>query len=138
LILGVKVNHTIRHNQHNQTQWHKVNDFDFWFVSKKSTSRTLEPSPQGLISSLVYLLLLCWSHAISRNGSKYFFLSLCLFLSVCFHAVSGIWLDPTSYLDTILKTLYNRISIYNRNLRVLENTRTLINLHYFRKGFNPL
>ena len=28
----------------------------------------------------------------------YFFLSLCLFLSVCFHAVKGIWLEPTSIL----------------------------------------
>ena len=41
--LRVRVNHTIRHNQHNQTQWHKVNDFDFCFVSKCfhiSNSRT--------------------------------------------------------------------------------------------------
>ena len=30
----VRVNHTITHNQRNQTQLHKVNDFDFCFVSK--------------------------------------------------------------------------------------------------------
>ena len=39
---------TIRHNEHNQTQWHKVNYFDFCFVSKClhiSNSRT---KPAGL------------------------------------------------------------------------------------------
>ena len=38
----------IRHNQHNQTQWHKVNDFDFCFVSKClhiSNSRTKPAGP---------------------------------------------------------------------------------------------
>ena len=34
----------------------------------------------------------------SRNPlkfTKYIFLSLCLFLSSCFHAVKGIWIEPT-------------------------------------------
>ena len=37
--------------KYNQTQWHKVKDFYFCFVSIASTSQILEPSPQGLISS---------------------------------------------------------------------------------------
>ena len=44
----VRVNHTITHNQCNQTQLHKVNYFDFCFVSKClhiSNSRT---KPAGL------------------------------------------------------------------------------------------
>ena len=45
-------NHTIRHNQHNQTQWHKVNDFDFYYQNP-STSWILGPSLQGLISSVI-------------------------------------------------------------------------------------
>ena len=43
IFFRIRVNHTIRHNQHNQTQWHKVNDFDFCFVLKCldiSNSRT--------------------------------------------------------------------------------------------------
>ena len=43
---------------------------------------------------------------------KYFFLSLCLFLSVFFHVVRGIQLEPTLIL---FKTPYSAIS--NRDLR---------------------
>ena len=38
-----RVNHTITHNQRNPTQLHKVNESDFWFISKCrhiSNSRT--------------------------------------------------------------------------------------------------
>ena len=38
---------------YNQTQSQKVNDFDFCFDQNASTSRILEPSPHGLISSPV-------------------------------------------------------------------------------------
>ena len=34
-----------------------------------------------------------WNHQTSWNHTKYFFMSL--FLSVCFHAVKGILLEPT-------------------------------------------
>ena len=36
-----------------------------------------------------------YNHEISRSHSKSVFLSLCLFLSSCFHAVKGIRLEPT-------------------------------------------
>ena len=39
------------HNQQNQTQWHKVNYSDFFLYQNASTSRILDTSPQGLISS---------------------------------------------------------------------------------------
>ena len=44
----VRVNHTIIHNQHNQTQWHKVNDFDFRFVSKCLHISNYRTKPTGL------------------------------------------------------------------------------------------
>ena len=57
-----RVNYTIRHNQHNQTQWHKVNDFQMISIlyQNASTSQILEPSPQGLISSVGI-----WAEALS-------------------------------------------------------------------------
>ena len=42
-----------------------------------------------------------WDHQISWNQSKYFFLSLFLFLSVCFHAVKGIWYLPRYYFNDL-------------------------------------
>ena len=44
----VRIYHTIRHNQHNQTQWHKVNDFDFCFVSKCLHISNSRSKPTGL------------------------------------------------------------------------------------------
>ena len=41
------------HNQQNQTQWHKVNYSDFFLYQNASTSRILDTSPQGLISSII-------------------------------------------------------------------------------------
>ena len=46
------------HNQQNQTQWHKVNYSDFFLYQNASTSRILDTSPQGLISSYLYLKLI--------------------------------------------------------------------------------
>ena len=45
LISRVRVNHTIRHNQ---TQWHKVNDLDFCFVSKCLHILNSRTKPAGL------------------------------------------------------------------------------------------
>ena len=56
----VRVSHTIRHNQ---TKWQKVNDFDFCLYQNAPTSRILEPSPHGLISSTeIYVCTLNNSH----------------------------------------------------------------------------
>ena len=56
---GVRVNHTITHNRHNQTQLHKVNDLYVLFQNA-STSQILEPSPQSLISSTIKGLSNIW------------------------------------------------------------------------------
>ena len=63
--------------------------------------------------------VLYWNHQTSWNHSKYFFLSL-FFLSVCLHALKGVWLMIRAYLSTIWMTLAlnitqekNRSASYN-------------------------
>ena len=55
----VRAKYTITHNQRNQTQLHKVNDFDLCFVSKFQNAKCLRipnsrTKPEGLISSNWY------------------------------------------------------------------------------------
>ena len=72
----VRVNHKTRHNQHDQTQYHKVNDLDFWFYQDASTAQILEPSPQDLIFSMAnrsWSLLLFYF--ITSSNCRFRFLS---------------------------------------------------------------
>ena len=77
------------------TNLHKINlavkRFYVWWPKSKSLKlRPLKGYSVGSKECYIYCQVLYWSHGTFWRDCKYFFLSMCLFLSMCFPAVNNL------------------------------------------------